>query len=217
MDFFSDRPAAEDGGRLALWLKRVLPIAVAAALALVVLWPMLQNTGTNITLSYKDIEAHGEEIRMTGAKYAGTDAKNRPFEISADLAVQDSPKAMAVNLDGVQASIDLGDQGKVTVLGRKGIYRPKEEQLDVKGGIELTSDTGYRLSATNAQVDLRTGQGRSDLPVSGAAPFGAFAADSFEINVHDRTLVLDGGVKVRLEPGEPDSTNQVPTQTQSTP
>jgi lipopolysaccharide export system protein LptC len=208
MDFFSDRPAAEESGRAALWLKRLLPIAVVIALAVVVLWPSIQDTGTNITLSYKDIETHGEEIRMTGAKYAGTDAKNRPFEVSADLAVQDSPKAVTVALDGVKASIDLGDQG---------IYRPKDEQLDIKGGIELTSDTGYRLSASDAHVNLKTGQGHSDLPVSGAAPFGAFSANGFDINVHDRTLVLDGSVKVRLEPGEPDSESQSPAPSETTP
>jgi lipopolysaccharide export system protein LptC len=172
--------------------------------ALVVLWPMLQDTGTNITLSYKDIESHGEQIRMIGARYAGTDLKNRPFEISADLAVQDRPNAVEVGLSGVKASIDLGAQGRVTVVGREGVYRPEQERLEVKGGIELSADTGYKLSAAAAEVDLKTGQGRGAQAVSGEAPFGSFSANGFAINVYDRTLVLDGGVKVRLDPGELD-------------
>jgi len=203
--FFSERPAAEADESVTKWLKRGLPIAAVVLVIVVVLWPILNDTGTSITLSYEAVQRHGEQIRMVGAKYTGTDIKDRPFELSADLAVQEGPKAEKVTLEGVRASLDTGERGKVTVAGKSGVYRPKAERLVVEGGIELASDTGYVLSAEAAEVDLKTGTGRSATPVSGSAPFGSFSANSFEINVRDRLLKLEGGVRVRLNPGELDN------------
>lgn len=199
--FFAARPRLEGrvghGGRI---MRRVLPLGVGLLLVAIIAWPMINRESGSITLTYSELRTGGEQIRMENARYTGTDMRDRPFAVSADLAVQEGVNADRVLLTGVHAEIEAGADDMLTVTAGEGVFRRSEDSLVLDGGINLNSESGYMLSVENAEVDLGSGIAQGQSPVSGAAPFGHFSADGFTLHARERVLNLEGRVRVRLEP-----------------
>src|SRR5690606_30971948 len=97
--FFAARPRLEGrvghGGRI---MRRVLPLGVGLLLVAIIAWPMINRESGSITLTYSELRTGGEQIRMENARYTGTDMRDRPFAVSADLAVQEGVNADRVLL-----------------------------------------------------------------------------------------------------------------------
>lgn len=200
--FFAARPRVDSqAGQRSRLLRHVLVFLVLLLLGLVLLWPVFNERSDSITLSYKDIQLGGEQIRMQNARYSGSDLRDRPFMISADLALQEGVNAEKALLTGVKAQIEISDDNMVRVSAGEGVYRRLEEKLVLDGGIHFESDSGYELSVERAEVDLSSGIAQAASPVSGSAPFGSFSAESFALDSRARSLELQGRVRVRLEPG----------------
>lgn len=199
--FFAARPRLEGrvghGGRI---MRRILPLGVGLLLVAVIAWPMINRESGSITLTYSELRTGGEQIRMENARYTGTDMRDRPFAVSADLAVQEGVNADRVLLTGVHAEIEGGADDMLTVTAGEGVFRRSEDSLVLDGGINLNSDSGYMLSVERAEVDLASGVAGGQSPVSGAAPFGHFSADGFTLDSRERVLNLEGRVRVRMEP-----------------
>lgn len=207
--FFAARPRADGRtGRSSRLLRRVLPVAVLLLLGLVLLWPVFNERSDSITLSYEDLQMGGEQIRMENARYSGSDISDRPFMISADLALQEGVNADRALLTGVKAEIEISEGDMVAVTAGEGVYRRLEEKLVLDGGIHLQSGSGYMLSVERAEVDLSSGLAQGASPVSGSAPFGSFSAQSFTLDARARSLELQGHVRVRLVPGGQASSGQ---------
>jgi len=199
--FFAARPRLEGrvghGGRI---LRIVVPTGVGLLLLLVVAWPMINRESSSITLTYSELRTGGEQIRMENARYTGTDLRDRPFAVSAKLAVQEGVNADRVLLTGVHAEMEAGEDDLLTVTAGEGVFQRSSDSLVLDGGINLTSESGYMLSVEQAEVNLGTGIAEGRSPVSGAAPFGHFSADGFTLQARERILSLEGRVRVRLEP-----------------
>lgn len=200
--FFAARPRMDGhAGRGSRLLRRVLPLAFLLLLGTVLLWPVFNERSDSITLSYEDLQLGGEQIRLQNARYSGSDLRDRPFMVSADLALQEGVNADRALLTGVKAQIEISEGDMVTVTAGEGVYRRLEEKLVLDGGIHLNSDSGYMLSVERAEVDLSSGLAQGESPVSGSAPFGSFSAQGFTLDARARSLELQGHVRVRLEPG----------------
>ncbi|RMF12170.1 MAG: hypothetical protein D6763_01495 [Alphaproteobacteria bacterium] len=202
-EFFANRPVVDDRGldRSVRFSKVLLPLSALALLALIIAWPFLSGQEASVTLSYRELEKSGDEIRMVEPRYLGTDARDRRFAIAADHAVQQGINANAVRLDGVRASLRLDSGDDVTAAAARGIYRPEEERLILDHGIRLRAGGGYSFEGERLTLDLDRGAMQGDGGVRGAAPFGSFAADRFSADVSGSTVVLEGKVQVRLDPG----------------
>lgn len=208
-EFFANRPDVDDsrlerGVRLS---KVALPVFAAALLGLIVAWPFLSSRESSVTLSYRELEKSGDEIRMVEPHYLGTDDRNRRFEIAADLAVQQGINANEVNLDGVRARLKLESGDDVTAAAARGVYRPDDERLTLDQGIRLQAGGGYSFEGDHLTLDLNEGVMNGGGGIAGAAPFGSFAAEDFSADVSGRSVALEGKVKVRLDPGYQDSAN----------
>ncbi len=203
-DVFAQRTVTSDSDSAARsrLLKRVLPITTGILVVVMLAWPLLSKRADNVSLSFKEIARRGEQVRVVGAHYMGTDVLNRPFEISAETAVQDGVDAEEANLTGIKASIEISPDETVTVTGGEGIYARRKDHLSLTRGIVFSTDSGYRIDSEKADIDLAAGVATSKSAVKGAASFGSFSANGFTLDAKKQSLVLDGGVKVRLEPGK---------------
>ena len=97
------RPAAEfaprDSGaavakllrrrRFVHFMKFVLPLFALGTVAAVIAWPQLVKRHAMLPLSFSDVETANAALVMNNPRYRGTDAKNQPYVVTADRAVQD--------------------------------------------------------------------------------------------------------------------------------
>lgn len=202
--FFADRPEDLDfkPARGALLAKVVLPLLALVLLGVIIAWPLLSKQEASVTLSYSALEKSGDEIRMEEPRYLGTDARNRPFEIAASVAVQQGVNARQINLEGVRASLRLAGGDDVSAAATSGIYIQEEERLELSRGIRIHVGGGYSFAGEHMILNLNEGTGYGDGRVSGEGPFGRFEADTFTFDVSGRSVALEGGVRVNLTPGQ---------------
>lgn len=179
--------------------KLVVPGAAILLMAGLLLWPLSNARELSFLLSKQGSGLASERMRITSASYRGVTAQGEPFEISAQSAVQKSSQVPIVMLSGLSARIEQAD-GPAVVTAPGGAYHLETSQLEVAGGIEATGAGGYRLDAERVLVDISRDKVTSESPVSGRLPMGDFSARRFEADLPGRRVVLEGAVKLRIQP-----------------
>lgn len=178
----------------------LFPLAAFLLFAALILWPLSTSRELSFLLSKDAAGEAGERMRLTGALYRGTTTRGEPFELSARSAVQKTSQVPVVVLQDLRARIEQAD-GPAVMTARSGLYNLETDRLQVSGPIEVAGAGGYRLDARDVTVDLATRTVVSADPVSGELPMGRFSAERFTAELDGRRVVLEGRVKLRLEPG----------------
>jgi lipopolysaccharide export system protein LptC len=180
-------------------MKLLLPLLALGLVVAVVIWPNEFSEATGLHLSYTTPEdGSAAELTMLHPRYLGTDARNRPFVVTADRATQDPNDQRNVTLEQLQADMATADGRWFTILAHKGVYHQQRQQLRLQGPINLFSDQGYEFNAEVADIDLKSGRAVSDQPVRGQGPFGTLQADRMEVEDFGQRLLFMGNVKMRV-------------------
>lgn len=184
-------------------LMRILLPAIAAALiALVALWPQLTGGyGSLIIPMLKNVEMDGlDAMRMRNPRYVGQTGNAEPYAVTAEEALVDPAAPDFIRLDRLAADITTTGRRDVRLVALTGLYDRELEELDLAGGIELTTSDGYRFETEVAEVDLKRGQVVGRKPIEGTGPTGDLEADRFEIRDGGEVLFFSGRVKVTVLP-----------------
>ena len=185
--------------RMVKILRRAFPLGAAAILLTGMIWPLTQDREFSFILSKDRVDMAGDRMRLGQAVYRGEDARGRPFEIRADSGVQQTSADPRVVLIGLAARMDM-DEGRALVTAPRGIYDLERQRLVVAGPVRVRRPDGYRLVTSDVTVDIPSRRIVSDERVVGALPLGTFAADTLSADMEDRSLVLEGDVKLRMTP-----------------
>jgi lipopolysaccharide export system protein LptC len=180
-------------------MKLLLPLLAFGLVVAVVIWPNEFRDATGFHLSYVSSEdGNATELTMLRPRYLGTDARNRPFVVTADQATQNLQDQRQISLTRLQADMSMTDGRWFTVMADTGVYHQQRQHLRLQGGINLFSDQGYEFNAEIAEIDLNTGQASSDRPVRGQGPFGTLRADRMEVEDFGQRLFFRGNVKMHI-------------------
>ncbi|MBT3330128.1 MAG: LPS export ABC transporter periplasmic protein LptC [Rhodospirillaceae bacterium] len=180
-------------------MKLLLPLMALGLVVAVVIWPNEFREATGFHLSYDTPDdGSAAELTMLHPRYLGTDARNRPFVVTADRATQDPKDQRNVTLLQLQADMATADGRWFTIMADKGVYHQQRQQLRLQGPINLFSDQGYEFTAQIADIDLKAGRAVSDQPVRGQGPFGTLQADRMEVDDFGQRLLFMGNVKMRV-------------------
>jgi lipopolysaccharide export system protein LptC len=191
------------GSRSVGWLRFLLPTLALALVALVVLWPQLNGGYGGLImpmLNSGNVPGAEDAMRMDNPRYVGQTKKSEPYAITADSARLDPDDADRIHLDRMDAEITTAEQRDVRLLAQDGVYNRASEELDLAGGIELTTADGYRFVTESAHVDLDAGRVKGERPITGTGPSGDLSADRFEITRGGDVLQFECRVKVIIEP-----------------
>ncbi|WP_298016839.1 LPS export ABC transporter periplasmic protein LptC [uncultured Parasphingopyxis sp.] len=194
---------AHPGGRhdkLVGLLNILLPCAVGVLAAFLAMAPLQQNSELNFLLSKDNVEIADERLRVEAARYSGADDRGRLFELRAQSAVQRSSDTPVVEMENLTARIDL-DDGPAVIVARDGRYDMDEQTVAVEGPVLMRASDGYRLETSDVDVDLGAREMRSTGAVTGRIPLGRFQANGMRVNIEDRSVVLNGRARLRIEQG----------------
>lgn len=197
------RRFAAPGGfhdRLVHFLARALPAAVGALIAVMVIAPISPRGEISFLLDRRKVAVLEDRMQVSSAMYRGQDNEGRGFSITAGSAVQRTKAIPLIQLDQLTARIML-DDGPAQLTAGKGDYNFGNEIVDIAGPINFQTSDGYRMTATNVDIDLGAKSLRSRGPVEGRIPAGTFSADRISADLSERSVTLEGNARLRMVPG----------------
>ncbi len=186
--------------RIVRWSKIALPSAVGVLIAVLALAPLGKKGDVSFILDKKKVENAPERMRVEAARYVGTDDKGQQFVMTANRAVQRSSNVPVVDIEGMFARLALA-QGPLMIAANDGRYNLDTQKVAVDGPVRVAGPDGYNLATRDVTVDLKQKQLASAGPVSGTMRLGQFQAGQLRANLGDRTVVLDGGARLKIVQG----------------
>jgi lipopolysaccharide export system protein LptC len=186
------------------FMKGLLPVS-ALGLGIAVLVYALQPRDNNrMALTFERMGSIENDLAMVSPRLTGTDEEGFPFIVTAASAVQEARGSDKVRLEGVNADITLRE-GTIHVEAARGLVDTRTHQLDVSGGIHVTSDDGYDARTPAAKADLKAGTVRGENGIEATGAFGRITADRFTMNRATRQLRFTGNVRMVLNgvPAQP--------------
>lgn len=196
-------PAALARRRLAIAiLKRVLPAAALAVLALIVLWPEISGLEDRVRLAYRKPDSTvTDSARIVAPRYVGRNETGRPYELAAESAEQASGST-TVALTKPTGDITLEDGAWVTLQAERGTFRRETRLLDLAGEVALFHDAGYEIRTDRARIDLAAGRAEGDAPVAAQGPPGTLDATGFRLEEQGAVVIFTGPARMVLVPAE---------------
>ncbi len=138
--------------------------------------------------------------RIVNPRFVGRDESGAPFTVTADTAVRRQGGITGVaDLERPRLDYQLVNNSDASqVLADTGVFDDAAQSLELAGQVSLTTQSGYSFDTEAALIRLREGEISGQVPVAGAAPWGAVRASSFEVYDEGRRIVLSGDVRTRL-------------------
>lgn len=183
-------------------LRYVLPAIALFLIGLVVAWPQLMGSGGGLIapmLTADQVDG-AYVMRMHNPRYVGRTSKAEPFEVTAASAHLDPDQPNRINLDQLAADIANAGTRQVRLVAASGTYDRDTADVNLSGGIEVTTSDGYRFETPSALLELNHGRVVGQEPIAGSGPSGTIAAQRFEFRDGGGVLHFNGRVRVTLHP-----------------
>jgi lipopolysaccharide export system protein LptC len=183
--------------------KRTLPLVALGLIALVVLWPQLEELDAPPPPAEVERPRGAEDSIIVNPRYTSIDDSGRPFTITGTTARQGTGGPQVVEIDDPEGEVVLGDDGWASVLADYGRFDREAETVFLRGNVEIFRDDGYAMRTEEMHVDLTDGAAWGDLPVAVSGPAGDVQAQGFRIGDAGETVVFTGRSRLVLRGAEP--------------
>jgi len=187
--------------RVVRTLRIAVPAAVGVAMAVVLYvaffndFRVAVDTG-NLT---GNLVVSGRKITMETPHLTGFTPDQRPYDLVAATAIQDLTDPDHVELNLLTARVLMEDGSTTTLKAKTGLFDTKQQQLELKKDILLTTSTGYEARLSRASVDMAKGTVSSDERIDVKLTNGTLSADHLRITDNGEVVRFEGNVVMNLE------------------
>jgi lipopolysaccharide export system protein LptC len=188
------------------FLRIAIPAGVGVAVLGAVVFTLVAKPLSMLAKMPVDIGSlvvSGTKIMMQQPRLSGFTRDNRRYDLTAQSAGQDLTKPDMVELNGIQATMEMQDKNVYETTARTGFYNSKTELLTLSQNIVVTSTNGYQARLSEAVVDIRAGKITSDRPVEVRTSTWTVNANRMEIAEAGELMKFERGVSVTLLPEAP--------------
>src|SRR5512143_1075242 len=126
-------------------MKRALPIAAGALIAIVLIFALLPRQTDKVSFAYERMGRIDNDLAMLKPRLTGADQSGNPFVITADAAIQQGADSRKVKLKKVEADLTLDKDRWLNANAAWGFVDMMKGALTLNGGIEVFWDDGYEL------------------------------------------------------------------------
>ena len=180
-------------------MKRALPAAAFAVIAAVMAFFFVARQPARLSMGYERLGHIENDLAMVKPRLTGQDAKGNPFVITADAAVQDAHDPKKATLRKIEADLAIDKTSWIDASAARGMVDMTNHRLELAGGLDLFTDTGYQLHTESASVDLKSNLVTGPSEVTGVGPMGSLRADRFHANRQTRQILLEGNVRMTID------------------
>ena len=185
-------------------LRIVLPL-LAVALIVVLMTTTRERGAEDVFLDeFANLDARPEELRMANPTFAGVDNSGRPFEVTAEAALQ-APNAQEVVELVRPRAITKGVDADTRVTAARGVFQSEKNELELSDGVTLEHAIGgeiYTLRTPAAKVALEEETVQSTSGVEGDSAAGTLKADRMQAYNSEGRVVFEGNVSMRIYPSK---------------
>jgi lipopolysaccharide export system protein LptC len=135
---------------------------------------------------------------MQQPRIAGFTRDKRQYDMTAQAAAQDLTNPDVVELQGIQARMEMQDKVVFTTTAHSGAFQTKTELLTLHQQILVTSTSGFNARLAEAVVEIRAGKIVSEKPVEVTTPTLTINANRMEITESGDLIRFERGVLVTL-------------------
>ena len=179
-------------------MKRLLSLGAFLIIAAVLAFFFVQRMPRQLQVSYERMGRIENDLTMVKPRLAGADAKGNPFVITAESAVQDAQNPKKAELKNLEADLTMDKQNWINARAKAGMVDMNTGQLELRGGIDVYTATGYELHSNSASANLKQNMIHGHEPVTGQGPQGKLRADEFHADRTTNILTLSGHVHMTL-------------------
>ena len=180
-------------------MKVTLPAVAAALLGLVVIWPKVAPRDDIFRAAFADFNIKTVDTQaMVNPHYYGTDNQNVPFSVTANYATQVDPQNNVMSLDTPVADFTRKDGTGVILNADSGLFRQKDEILDLLGHVDLYQDNGFEMHTNSARLFVKSGDASGDEPTQAQGPSGTINGEGFRMQDRGRRVTFTGKCKAVL-------------------
>lgn len=180
-------------------MKLALPATAVALLGIIFAWPRLapQNKEFKVAFANYNVKAIDTQS-MSNPRYYGTDNKNQPYILTAEIATQIDQQTQAVQLEKPIA--DLVRQGGGGMVGNSelGIFQQRDNTLELYGHVDLYQDKGYEVHSDSAHVDVLPGNAHGEEKTHGRGPAGTVEGEGFRLWDRGERIMFTGKARAVL-------------------
>ena len=161
---------------------------------------------------FAGIEADEDGVKLTTPRYSGEDLQGQPFEMEAVTATRPHNNPDLVDLVSPEARRVRADGQESVVRSRDGQYDEVARVLDLRDEVELEQRTAggdFIFLTEQALMDVDSQVVTTASEVRGSGDGGTIDAGRATFYQNEDRFVLEGGVKIRLEPTKPSGDDEI--------
>lgn len=191
--------AVKHSGKVKL-LKIALPI-VGVLIILGISAALVINSLLSAGITVGNITASDGKLVMENPQLNGFDSNQRPYNLTANKAVQDAKNPMLVELQDISASLPIDDRLSANVRAGQGFYNADAKTLALDKEVHVVTNDGMSLTLQDADVDIGAGTLTTNNAILATSPQADISAQSLVVHENGAHLIFEGGVRMTLRPG----------------
>jgi lipopolysaccharide export system protein LptC len=153
---------------------------------------------SKLPLSIGDVVISGTKIKMENPKMSGFTRDAHRYDLTAGAAAQDLTRPGIIELQEVNATVEMDEDGLMKLTAATGFFDTKSEVLTLHRNIVVTSTNGYEGHLDEAVIDVHTGNVVSEKPVTLLTQNGTVKSNRFEVVQAGNLIRFDKGVVVNM-------------------
>lgn len=176
-------------------LRKGIPVAAVVAVIALIVVPFLNPLRNVPGLSLGAVGISNGKVRMETPRLSGYRKDNRPYEVTADAALQDIRNPTQIELSTLTARIQMEREGWVNVSAKTGLFDTQAEKLNLVDDVRVRTETGYDIRMRTADIDFKAGTVLSKEPVSVSLGTTTIDADTLDVKDNGALIAFQGRVR----------------------
>lgn len=191
--------------RFVAWVKILLPMAALGLLSSIFLLSRDVDPTGSIPFAELSVDELAREQRISAPNYAGVTLDGTAISFSATTARPAVSNRNMVDATDIRAALEGADGSITRLSARMGTIDTDASQATLRGGVIITTSTGYRITTDGVVARLDRTEVISDGPIKARGPSGVFTAGSMSLTPSDNdpassVLVFKNGVDLVYTP-----------------
>ena len=186
------------------WMRRGIVFGVAALslgiVGYVFFDPFRAVLPANVSIGSAGL--NGSRVTMQKPKMSGFRSDGRPYDFTADTAVQDLRKPNELELNQLDAHVTMPDKTVAHIVADKGMYDASKDIMDLEGNVHLSGASGYDVRMSRAHVQFKGGDVSTPEPVTVVMSSGSVRADRMTMVDNGKQITFEGNVHSVMQPAQ---------------
>lgn len=184
-------------------LKYLMPLASLGIIGLYFVPSGSRISLPDLPVSVKSINLSSEGLKMVNPRYAGGSEKLGRYKIEAEYALQSITATHLLKLHKISGEIIQPNNKWTKLEATQGLYNTNTEQMELKGGIVISSNQGMEARMQTADIDMKKQIITTDKPVQMKMNENVINAQAMVLDTAKKHVLFSGGVKVKLFKNKP--------------